>query len=63
LTVDNRKNIIDMINGASNSTQPIRIVSAFPKFLRISNLGKAEVAYALNQGTHFIYFLANKLFA
>lgn len=50
LTPENRENIIQMINGTGNSTQPIKIMSAFPKVLRVSNLGKAEVAYALNQG-------------
>ncbi|XP_035705079.1 piezo-type mechanosensitive ion channel component isoform X2 [Folsomia candida] len=49
LTPENRENIIQMINGTGNSTQPIKIMSAFPKVLRVSNLGKAEVAYALNQ--------------
>lgn len=51
LTKENRENIINMINGTSNSTDsPIKIIAAFPKFLRISNTGKAEIAFALNQG-------------
>jgi len=47
----NRQNLVDMINGTANSTdKTAKITGIFPKFLRITNSGKASVSTKLNTG-------------
>ncbi|ODM97774.1 Piezo-type mechanosensitive ion channel component 2 [Orchesella cincta] len=45
---DNRKHLMEMINGTA--TKPVKIKAIFPKFLKVKNSGKAEVANDLTQG-------------
>lgn len=45
---ENRQHLINMINGTD--TKPVKIMGIFPKFLKVKNNGKAEVASDLNQG-------------
>lgn len=50
---ENREYLMNMINGTK--TKPVKILSIFPKFLKIKNSGKAEVANDLNQGIKITY--------
>jgi hypothetical protein len=53
LTKENREILVQMINGTTNSTivkNGITILGIFPKFVKVSNNGKADVAYQMNQG-------------
>jgi len=47
-----RRLLVEMINNtrSSNHTAPVTITSIFPKFLKISNSGKATVVNSLNKG-------------
>lgn len=45
---ENRAHLINMINGTDN--KPVKITAIFPKFLKVKNNGKAEVASDLTQG-------------
>ncbi|CAL8113936.1 unnamed protein product [Orchesella dallaii] len=45
---DNRKHLMEMINGTA--TKPVKIKAIFPKFLKVKNSGKAEVANDLTKG-------------
>jgi len=54
LTKENRDILVQMINGTTNSSaikNGITILGIFPKFVKVSNNGKADVAYQLNQGS------------
>jgi hypothetical protein len=55
LTKENREILVQMINGTTNSTivkNGITILGIFPKFVKVSNNGKADVAYQMNQGVY-----------
>lgn len=45
---ENREHLWKMINGTE--TKPVKITAIFPKFLKVKNNGKAEVANDLTQG-------------
>lgn len=45
---ENREYLMNMINGTQ--TKPVKIKAIFPKFLKVKNNGKAEVANDMNQG-------------
>jgi hypothetical protein len=46
-----RAQLIEMINGTSNSTESLKVIikHLFPKFLKVSNSGKAVVAESLRK--------------
>jgi hypothetical protein len=50
LTKENKDILIQMINSTNSTQKSVKIKAAFPKFIKVSNSGKADVAFGLNHG-------------